>query len=72
MNKYNKSTIKVLPLRPQVPPLVPHLSGINVSDELQRLLQGLAHAELQLLDGSHILDTELGARFRRAVAFNGE
>lgn len=53
------------------PPVVSHLSGINVGDELQRLLQGLAHAELQLLDGSHILDAELGARLRRAVAFSG-
>lgn len=53
-------------------PPVPHLSGVNVRDELQRLLQRLAHAELQLLDGSHILDAELGARFGRAVAFSGE
>lgn len=60
-------------LRLQVlPPAPPHLSGVNVSDELQRLLQGLAHAELQLLDGSHILDAELGTRFRSAVAFGGE
>lgn len=50
----------------------PHLSSIDISDELQRLLQSLAHAELQLLDGSHILHAELSTRFRRAVAFRGQ
>lgn len=46
-----------------------HLSCIDVADEVQRLLEGLAHVELQLLYCSHILHPELGVRFRRAVAY---
>lgn len=38
------------------------LSGVDVIDEVQRLLEGSAHVKLELLDGSHILDPELSTR----------
>lgn len=48
-----------------------YLSSINIVDEVQRLLEGLAHVKLQLLDGPHILHPELGACVRRAVTCGG-
>lgn len=53
----------------RVAPLASHLSRIDVADEVQRLLEGLAHFKLQLLNRSHIPHPELSTRFRRVVAY---